>query len=811
MYSLKRAAEWYLGVPPVEAGQGTQWNFAWRWPLPPWLMLIVAAAAVLFVLWVYFRDARAVRLRTRLVLAGLRLAAIALVLFFLAELKLSVDRTGLPTIVVLIDDSESMKLADQYSGAAAQERLRELLAEARLKDATRLNLAKAVLVGDGGDFLKRLARRHKLRVYHFSETASPLIVDGREVFLEPADIERLLPALRKLEPTGPQTRPGPAVRKVLDDLRGAPPSAIVILTDGVASTGEADRLSEAAAAAYSKLVPIFAVGTGSDEPARDLHLYGVLSERIAFVGDPLTFYYNLRSSGFAGRSLNILLKEERSGEILKRETIPAGPNGQTQKLELEYTPPEKGEFDYVVEVEPLPGETDAENNVSRPQHVVVRQEPIRVLLADNVPRYEFRYLKHLLEREALREGDSTLELDIVLQDADLEYAAEDRTALEHFPVKRDDLFRYDVIIFGDLDPDFLTGSVLELLRDFVRDRGGGLIMVAGPLHNPHSYRGTPLEVMLPVELSTVRTPPPDEPIEIGFRPELTLEGRKESSIFRFERSEEASVQAWDRLPELYWFVEAPEVKRGAFVFAQHPQKRGADGKLPIISMQRYGAGKVLFHSTDELWRWRFRRGDLYYGRYWIQAIRYLTRSRLLGRDKGATLAADKEFYQRGDTVRLRLRFLDERLIPVEKDGVTVMIERRGGAQQTVALSQLPHAPAVFEGQLSRAGEGSYHALVVKPAFSEAPPSEDFLVESKSRELLETSLDRADLVRTAQTTHGRFYTIGDAMRLPDDIPPGQPVPLESRDPIPLWNRWELLLVFAGLLLAEWLLRKRCRLV
>ncbi|HUG94318.1 MAG TPA: hypothetical protein VML55_26040 [Planctomycetaceae bacterium] len=815
MDSLKRLFERYLGVPPVDPGQGTEWTFSWRWPwaswLPAWVALLLAVAAVAWVVAIYLRDARSVPLRRRIALIALRLAAIGCVLYFLTDLKLSVDRTGLPVIVVMVDDSESMRLVDQHADPGVAEEAGRIEASGDFSEPTRLNLATGLLTRDGGEFLKRLGRRHKLRVYRFSENAVPLTAGGSDEFLHPGEIEGLLPVLTALGPAGEQTRPGPAVRRVLNDLRGTPPTAVVVLTDGIASTTDADRLSEVASLAYSRLVPLYAVGIGSEDPARDLQLYGVLVEKIAFVGDPLTFFYNLKAGGFEGHDVAVSLKLQGSDRVLHRETVKAGSDGRPLKLELQYTPTEKGEFDYVLEVEPKPGETDVENNVSRPQHVIVRQDPIRVLLADSVPRYEFRYLKHVLERESLREDGNTLKLDVVLQDADLEYAAEDQTALEHFPVKREDIFQYDVIILGDVDREYLSNAVLEHLQAFVRERGGGLILVAGRRHNPLSYRNTPLEVMLPIELSTARAPDPEAPIKMGFRPELTLEGRKESAIFRFERTEEESVAVWNQFPELYWFIEAPELKPGALAFARHPTRSGNEGQLPIIALQRFGAGKVLFHATDELYRWRFRRGDLYYGRYWIQAIRSLTRSKLLGRDKGARLTADKEYYQRGESVRLRLEFLDARLVPLDRDGVEVLVERRGSSQQTVRLTQLPHARHVFEGQLSRVSEGTYHALAIRPAFSDAPPSEDFIVESRSRELLKTSLDRADLVRGARATHGQFYTLAEAARLPGDVPAGRPVPLESRDPIPLWNRWEFLLVFAGLLTAEWLLRKRSRLV
>jgi len=87
-----------------------------------------------------------------------------------------------------------------------------------------------------------------------------------------------------------------------------------------------------------------------------------------------------------------------------------------------------------------------------------------------------------------------------------------------------------------------------------------------------------------------------------------------------------------------------------------------------------GAGKVVFHSTDEVWRWsRHPEGEQFYARYWIQMTRYLSRSRLLGGNRAVQLVTDRNEYQRGETVRLRARFFDERVAPSQDDGVTVVL------------------------------------------------------------------------------------------------------------------------------------------
>ena len=59
------------------------------------------------------------------------------------------------------------------------------------------------------------------------------------------------------------------------------------------------------------------------------------------------------------------------------------------------------------------------------------------------------------------------------------------------------------------------------------------------------------------------------------------------------------------------------------MLAVHPTLGGSDGKLPIFVYQFVGAGKSMLNAVDDTWRWRFRVGDRYFGRYWVQTIRFL--------------------------------------------------------------------------------------------------------------------------------------------------------------------------------------------
>jgi hypothetical protein len=434
----------------------------------------------------------------------------------------------------------------------------------------------------------------------------------------------------------------------------------------------------------------------------------------------------------------------------------------------------------------------------------VRKERIRVLLVQADPSWEYRYLRNMLVR------DPTIELKTVLQNADPEHADQDSAALRGFPVRRDELFRYDVVILGDADPGLLTPAMLQNLADFVRQpgKGGSLACIAGPRFMPAAYRNTPLARLLPVDVAATGSPAGDASIAEPFVVRPTELGLGTPMLeLAEERGDNAAT--WRGLAPLDWMLEVPEAKAGARVLAEHPTRRMRDGRpLPIIVMQYVGTGKVLFHATDETWRWRFRVGDLYFARYWLQTIRYLARSKLAEGDRAATLRADRREYRQGEPVRLRVRFHDERLAPAEDDGVTVAVESSGGKSQRLTPRRTSAGRDLFEASIENLPIGSYHAWVAAPQLAGGAPAADFTVVAPPGEFARVEMDAREMQRAADQSRGRFYTFATADRLLEELPEGRLVPIESLPPRSLWNSWPVLLAFLVLLAIEWILRKVC---
>lgn len=775
-----------LGI-EAGAGEGAVWGIEHAWPWAPWVTLLLIVATVLFVIMIYARENRQAGRLVRTILAATRLALIGIVLAMIAQYMLSLQRTGLPYVAVLLDDSLSMSIVDPYE-ESLRTTLEKRLDGVGLAELSRANLAKTLLTERDSALLRRLARDYKLRLY-FTTTASSSHADN---------VAGITEQIRVFEPTGESTRLGAAVEAVLDDLRGSVPAGIIVLSDGVNTEGPS--LESAAAAARRRGVPLFLVGLGDDQPIRDVKVTDLLVDEVVFVDDVVSFELKLSASGYEGRDVRVVLRRDDSADVLAETQATLGPDGQSQTLRLNYRPSDEGEFRFLVEVGPLDDETQTDNN--RLDRVVrVRKQQISVLLVQAYPNYEFRYLRNMLSR------DDTIRLDTLLQSADPEHAQQDASALRVFPVRRDELFAYDVIILGDVDPRLLGDAAMRNVTDYVNQpgKGGALVFLAGPAFMPLALDGTPLAALLPVELGSVRLPDANRSINDGFTVEPTELGFVMPSM-QLGDSPEESMAIWRRLPPLYWMIETPHLKAAARVLAVHPTRSDHEGRpLPVIVMQYVGAGRVLMHMTDETWRWRYRTGDALFARYWVQTIRYLSRSKLADPDRVASLSADRREYRPGEPVQLRLRFVDPRQAPADDDGVTLVVEHRGHQTQRITLHRR-NTRELFEGVIERPSMGEYHVWMAVPALEGSAPAVDFTVAAPPGEFERTQMAAAELRRAADATKGRFYTFATAAKLADDLPPGRQVPVETLPPKPLWNQWPVLLVFLGLLVFEWIVRK-----
>jgi hypothetical protein len=788
---MRRMLEQWLGLAPAGPGEDTAWSLRFSLGWPDWAVAIFAVAAFLWVFWVYAREGKTISRSVRTLLALLRLAAIALVVVMIGGLELAIDRTGLPYLVFAIDESESMRVRDRLEAGGTDR-----------EPPMRVERAVDLLTADEGAKLKELLPRHKVQVWAVGAGARLV---GQAV--APDEIAPLVGKIRELKPIAAESRHGDSLREILNSLRGTPPSSVVLLSDGVVTAGES--LPQAALFAERKNIPVFAVGVGDARPERDLQLDELLVDDTVFVDDTITFEFRVKARGMAGETARInLLRSPKGGtpdqakEKVDSKSLPLT-DARSETVRLTHRPTEPGEYVYVIEAPPLERELSIENNrIERKIRVV--KEKINVLYVDSFPRYEYRFLKNLLDREP------TVEVRTLLLDADPDHVRQDRNAIAFFPADRKTLFEFDVVILGDVSPTYFTASQMNDLREFVRTKGGGLMFVAGKDYSPGVYRDTPLGELLPVDVASRSVRGEGSMVTAGVVPALTAEGRQ-APMFRFSSDEAQAISIWRSLPPVFWIATPPKAKPGAQVLLEVPPGVPEVAGRPLVATQFFGAGRTYYQGFDSTWRWRRFVEDLYHGRYWVQTIRYLARAKLLGKNRGVELTADRREYRRGDPVQLRVRFIDESMAPPSTEPVRLQLAHERATRQTVELRMLPGRRGVFEGIASASEDGRWQGRILAPVIAGGGPQAEYRVIPPPGELDRVQLAEADLKLLAEKTRGGYLPIQEGAGLFAKLPAGRPVAIQTDPPIQLWNTWPVLMLFVALLAAEWLIRKACQLV
>ncbi|MEM1115644.1 MAG: hypothetical protein AAGJ11_04000 [Bacteroidota bacterium] len=316
----------------------------------PVLLALCALAAGGLAWWSYGRSTPQVYGPRRLLLAGLRFAALFVVLLLLFDpVWRAITRTGEdPLLAVLVDDSESLTLGT--TGTTPSDRVRAAVAD---------------LPDDGA-----------LRFYRFDAEAVPA---GRSL---PPD---------SLAFAGERTDLAAALTRVADDFAGRNLRGVVLVSDGRITDGRnptylAERFP----------VPVHTAVAGDSVSNRDVRLVRAVTNDVAYARSPLPIQAGIRASGYGGETASVTVSE--GGSVVTRATVTLPPDGAEAAVDLTVTPATPGLRRYTVTVGPVAGEATTRNNR---QTVTVRvlDDTRRVLLLAAAPSPDLSALRAVLEAD----------------------------------------------------------------------------------------------------------------------------------------------------------------------------------------------------------------------------------------------------------------------------------------------------------------------------------------------------------------------------------------------------------------------------
>lgn len=566
-------------------------------------------------------------------------------------------------------------------------------------------------------------------------------------------------------------------------------AAVVLCSDGRHTSGPVPE--EAARALAARGIPLHTLGVGSQEPPPDLCVARLDGSGSVFLEETVRLVAHIKVAGFQNQKAKLVLR--RGEETLATRELTFDRQGWRHET-FEFPAKHAGPNVFHAELEALPGEALAANNAAEAV-VDVANDRLKVLLADHLPRWESRYVAALLRRER----KMTLDERWLLGGENLG----SRPAA--LPEKETDLDAYDVVILGDVPPERLDEAAQKRLARYVSDRGGFLVLLAGPEAMPRSYLAGPLSELLPVSQQA----PADAaaPVTSAAAPDkvrLKLDPAADrSEIVRILRDPTLNEQLWPALPELPWIARPAYAKPGATPLLYTDDAR----RDVVVALHHYGAGRVLYVGTDQTWRWREKVADRVHAVFWAQAIRWGTGNRLTGGPR-LKAALSRRQVRPGEDVEVLARPLDAEGRAVENAVVLAEVETPEHRQR-VQLKAIADGSGLYRGVLRNLPAGA-HKISVKvdaPAFAGITHELNVLVrEVTGQEGVELSRDTARLAAMAKTGGGRHLDILQAPELFEQLAgEGKDVTVESS--YELWSSYPILILVTLLFSLEWIWRKR----
>jgi len=775
MSAFRAMLEWALRLPPDT--DLSQWRLGLERPIPPWAWLLIATAIALAVAW-SLRGARLSPLR-RVTIGALRGTLLLLLAILIAgpQLTLPRERVEADWVVVLCDRSRSLRVADAVIDAAPATRDAQL-AEAFARHA---------------DMWRSIGLSRRLMVLGFDAGV-------HEIDRGPDGLPMLA------EPDGIATEIGPAIASALERVVARPVSGFVLLSDGRTTSPPERALLRRLA---SEGIRVHVVPLGASEASGDHAIRAIDAPQRVFVEDEVPIEVEIDRSQSVGGALRVKLVDAISGRVLDAREATDGEHGR-RTITLVGRAETPGPREWRVEIEPEGRDLVSENNVRSVQIEVV-DRPIRVLYIDGYPRWEYRYLKNLLVRER------GIESSVMLLSADRDFAQEGNAPLARLPRNAQEFSVFDLIILGDVPAGAFSPAQMEAIKETVSKRGAGLLWIGGPRSMPRTWKGTALEEAIPFrgsleperfhEAVTMRSTP--RAAKLGL---MRISGRDDEP---WPEELTRRTTGWSRLEWAQRF-EPGDLKPTAEVIAETASGDGGQSS-PLLASMRYGAGLSMYLATDETWRWRYGRGEVLPERFWLQLLRYLSRSSIDSQDRTLQLLVEPRRVESGDPVRIEVTRSDPDAMRQGASGrrevVTLAPRDDAGATTeptTVELATAEDVPGRASTTIFPDRPGIYRiSTVAEPGG--APTTVDLEVVRSDLELARPETDHELLAQIADATEGEVLSIADLGALAgSDMLPNRALSVEHPLTQTLWDTPLALLLVILIPAIEWSIRRWSRL-
>ena len=802
-------------------------RFTYFWP--GWAVALGIGIAIGITAFVYFRVARPMPPRYRVLLVVLRIFAASILLGCLLAPIVIEKRDITPPIhlSVLVDTSRSMELVDIPTDEIPKSRLSQV---------------NQLLSDVPGKFLQTLRDRFEVHLYPFDTRLHQSVPLAQDVGSE----------MPEFEPEGALTDMGGAIQAATATWKGQQTAGVVLITDGGHNSGQFPL------AAITELeVPVYTIGVGAVEPPKDIQVQHVDYAPIAYTNHESIIRVNVTQTGYTGKTTRLSLREVKGNTLIDAETLTFGANSETsiippventqantttkRVVELKLTPQTEGSFQYTVALPALDGELTEANN-QKTFSVKVVKAKLNVFYLEGRPRWDYTFLKRALDRDPdieatyailSRSKSRQMPTDTAIKRLDGYYPQAIPTSETiRFPETPAELSKYDVLILGDLGEAHLTKAQQLAIVDFVEMQGKPIIFFSSRnTLGANGLRNTELAQLLPIDIPArgCRIQNTEFTVQLtqsgAFHPILQMGEGQSAQRSGIAVPVRNNATVWQNLPvSLSRSFSGFHLRGGATVLMENEKR------TPILMLQRAGLGKSLLIATEGLWNWDFgvktfkdSRYRSIYPRFWAQVLRWMATDT---DDEKLYLSTDAATYTIGDTAKVTAYLYSEtyqrqtdatvqiEVVPPEGTPFRLQIRNvtehaNGVASQQRATSDIGN---LYTAQFELLQKGTYRIQAVGKSgnLTLGEDQIDIYAHPQLAELESPQLNETLLKELAEQTGGAYFAIADAGSLPANVAKVQnPIFVDAERE--LWAHPLILIAVVGLLGTEWFLRKRIGLI
>jgi len=785
-------------IAQVAPETSTSFEIDWPYAAGEWVLFVAFLLIAGVGVWLYRKDARHLPRGWPIVLAALRVAALAGLAAILLNPHTRTQTTGTrpSEVAIIVDTSTSMQQPadDVVPGAVGPtraERVREVLAQ-------------SPLVGE-------LRKSHVVDVFTFDNDLKPQAQRLEQIKEGDAATDRPVDWSKIIEPQGNSTRLADSIDKLLAESRSRTLAGVVVLSDGASNAGRDMRPANERARAQG--VRMFAVGLGGTKPPINVAIQKIILPTDVQKGDPFEITALLQGINVNGKSATVELLEKGPNNpqpnVIDTKSIILA-DGELAETKFELRSSEAGSYEYTLRAKVADVAETREDDNLQARTVNVFDRPLKVLIVAGGPMREYVFARNVLNR------NRGMSVDVWLQTGEAGISQEANQLLFKFPESREELFAYDVLLAFDADWSNVSLEQQKWIEEWVSNEGGGMMFIASDVFTPsltvdRDSSGA-LDKLLPVVLDQVMP-------AIGARDRaavaqpltFTPEG-KSAEFLQIADTAEASAEAWATFPGVFRCFPTRARKGGATVYLEFsdPLSRGVDGAPVLLAGQRFGQGSVLYLGSPEFWRLRSLSED-YYERLWTKFARKVGEGRSKRGVQRALVILEGREVELGQTVPVRVRAVNSQFQALNSDTIRIeVIDPRGRPLVPApVLDRDRNRATEYFGNFRVSMPGRYRIELSVPDTSDKATAEiDVLVPQ--REFASLTQDVVALKTLVEGTGGGYFTPADVSKLPALMPSAAEEFVIDQRIKELWDRPWMLYLLVGLLSLEWLLRKLLKL-